>query len=492
MEIRKVLIANRGEIAVRVIRTCRELGIRTIAVYSDVDRYSLHVKLADEAHYIGPPEPSKSYLNIDAIIKLAKKLGVDAIHPGYGFLAENPEFAKKCIEEGIVFIGPPPRIHECLGDKLRARKLATEIGVPVPPGSFKPLTPDEAVEMAEKIGYPVIVKPAGGGGGIGMQVARDEKELKRAVTYASELSRKYFGREEVYIEKYFTNAKHIEVQIAGDGRGNIIHYFERECSVQRRYQKVIEETPSPILTEERGQRLFNYAIKIARALNYENLGTVEFVYDLDSDEFYFLEVNTRIQVEHPITEEVTGIDLVKDQIYIAWCRELPHSQNEISRRGHAIEFRIYGEDPLTYIPQTGRVEYLELPGGPGVRIDLGVTVGQQVTQHYDTLLMKLIVWGRTRAEAIARGTRALKELKILGIKVNTPLHRAVLKTRDFIEGRYTTTLLSRNDVRELVMNEIELWNNELKTKTPTYKSKSTQIVITDRWVLTKYLVELLT
>ncbi|MCF6248351.1 MAG: acetyl-CoA carboxylase biotin carboxylase subunit [Desulfobacula sp.] len=416
----KILIANRGEIALRVINTCREMGIKTVAVYSDVDKKAAHVIFSDEAIYLGPSEPSLSYLNMDAIIAAAKQTNARAIHPGYGFLSENHEFAQRCRDEGIVFIGPSPKAIKNLGDKITSRKIMEKSGVPITPG----LTCCEddlgvLTNTAKKIGYPVLVKATAGGGGKGIRIVHSSDQIEEAVASASREALKAFGNAEVYLEKFFTKARHIEFQILADQHGNTIHLFERECSIQRRHQKIIEETPSLILTPELRQEMGTAAIKAATASNYENAGTVEFLLD-ENNHFYFLEINTRLQVEHPITEMTTGVDLVKHQIEIAAGNRLTLKQEDICSRGHAIECRIYAEDPeRDFLPCPGKIEFMKEPTGPGIRNDCGVYPGVEVPMEYDPILSKLIVHAETRDQAISKMIKALQDYIILGIK--TPI-----------------------------------------------------------------------
>ncbi|RLE83494.1 MAG: acetyl-CoA carboxylase biotin carboxylase subunit [Thermoprotei archaeon] len=440
----KILIANRGEIAVRIIRTAKDMGIKTVAVYSDADRDSPHAFLADEKHYIGPSEPLKSYLNIEKIVEVAKKAEAEAVHPGYGFLSQNPQFARRLEEEGITFIGPPPEVQEKVGHKLKARKFFSSRGIPVVPGTLEPVSLEDAVEEAERIGYPVLIKPAGGGGGIGMSVAWSKDELERGLQRASQLAKSAFSVDEVYLEKYLPKAKHIEVQILGDLYGNIIHLFERECSVQRRYQKVIEETPSPAIDEEESKTLYDYAVKAAKESNYVNAGTFEFLFDLEERKFYLLEVNSRIQVEHPITEAITGVDIVKEQIKIAAGERL---NLEVKRHGHAIEARVYAEDPLNgFAPSPGLITKLQMPSGPWIRVDSGVYEGTEVPPYYDPLIMKVVSWGRSREEARYRIIRALEETLIEGVKTNLGLLKEILSHHEFIKGSYTTSFLEKSNV----------------------------------------------
>lgn len=443
----KILIANRGEIAVRVIRTAKELGITTVAIYSDADKEALHKLLADEAYYVGKPEPKESYLNIEKIIKIAKKANVEAIHPGYGFLSQVPEFARRVEEEGLTFIGPPDEVHKVTGDKIGARRLMYENGIPIIPGSLEPVTLDDALNIADKVGFPVIIKPVMGGGGIGMSVCWNEKELENAIEKASKLASSAFGKAEVYVEKYFPRAKHIEVQILADRHGNVIHLFERECSIQRRFQKLIEEAPSPVLDEEKRERITKYAVKVAKVIHYVNAGTVEFLYVPDLDKFFFLEVNSRIQVEHPITEMITGIDIVEEQFWIAAGYKLRYSQNEITKKGHAIEARINAEDPYNnFVPSPGLIKQYLPPSGFGVRVDGGVYQGYVVPPYYDPLIAKLIVWAPTREKAIKRMLRALDEFIIEGIKTNIPMHKVILQDEVFIKGTYTTRFIYNRDI----------------------------------------------
>ncbi|HDD63913.1 MAG TPA: acetyl-CoA carboxylase biotin carboxylase subunit [Thermoprotei archaeon] len=445
---KKVLVANRGEIAVRIIRTLKDLSIKSVAVYSDADRRALHVLLADESYYIGSSTPSESYLNIERIIDVAKRSNAEAIHPGYGFLSQNPLFAERCEEEGIVFIGPGSDVQKLTGDKVAARNTAIDSGVPVVPGTREALTSEEEVlDFAEKIGYPVILKPALGGGGIGMKVCYSEEELLNNFRYSRKLAESAFGKSEIYLEKYFPKARHIEVQILADKHGNVIHLFERECSIQRRFQKVIEETPSPALSEDERKRVTELAVKMARAVKYVNAGTVEFIFDPDSRNFYFLEVNSRIQVEHPITEMVTGVNIVEEQLYIAAGYELRYSQNEILRRGCSIEARINAEDPYSnFTPSPGLIQEYREPSGFGVRVDSGVYAGYSVPPYYDPLIAKLIVWAGNRRKAIKRLMNALKEYVIGGIKTNIPLHLTVLNHPMFIKGDYGTRFLYEHNI----------------------------------------------
>ena len=438
---RKVLVANRGEIALRVMRACRELGIATVAVYSEADATAPHVRYADEARCIGPAVATRSYLNIDALIQAARETGAEAVHPGYGFLAENAAFARACRDAGLVFIGPSPEAIELMGDKAAARRLAREAGVPIVPGTAETVSPEEALAAAEEIGFPLMVKAAAGGGGRGIRVVERREDLASAVTTAAREAQAAFGDGALYLERYLSRPRHIEVQVLGDGCGNVVHLFERECSIQRRRQKLLEEAPSPALTPELRDRICGAAVRLARAAGYASAGTVEFLLDQDG-QFYFLEMNTRIQVEHPVTELVTGVDLVKEQLRVAAGEPLRWRQEELTMRGHAIEFRINAEDPdKGFFPSPGVIERLELPGGPGVRVDHALSVGYEVPPYYDSLIAKLIVWGADREEALARGRRALDELVVEGIATTVPFHRQLLDDPAVIAADYHVQFL---------------------------------------------------
>ena len=441
-KIKKVLVANRGEIAVRIIRALKELGIVSVAVYSDADRDALHVIHADEVEYIGPPEPLKSYLDIEKIISAAKKHNADAIHPGYGFLAENPEFAQAVLDAGLIFIGPKPETIRLLGNKVESRQKLVDAGVPLIPGMLATgLSMEEYKKEAEKIGYPVMIKAAAGGGGKGMRIVYSPDKLEAAISAAQREAKSAFGDESVYIEKYIENPRHIEIQILGDKFGNYVHLFERECSIQRRHQKIIEETPSGALTMEKRMEMGETAIRVAKTVGYESAGTVEFLFDKHGN-FYFLEVNTRIQVEHPITEMVTCRDLVKEQINIAEGNPLSFKQEELSQHGHAIECRIYAEDPeKDFMPSPGKIIFVSEPAGPGIRVDSGIYSGVEVPPYYDPILSKLIVWGRDREEARRRMIEALKNYVILGIKTNIPYLIDILEHPEFIKGNTFTTFI---------------------------------------------------
>ena len=442
---RRILIANRGEIAVRVIRACREMGIEAVAVYSDADARALHATLADRAVHIGPPAPSESYLSIDAILAAARDSGAEAIHPGYGFLSENADFARACEEAGIQFIGPPADAIDRMGSKIAARILAESAGVPVVPGHTPADQSDATIaDAARRIGFPVLLKPSEGGGGIGMKVVRDEASLLPSIAQARREATAAFGDGTLYIERLVERPRHVEIQVLADHHGNVIHLFERECSIQRRHQKVIEETPSVALTPALRHRMGEAAVAAARAAGYRNAGTVEFLLDGAGDEadFYFLEMNTRLQVEHPVTEAVTGIDLVRAQIAVAAGDPLPWSQAQLSQRGHAIEVRVYAEDPAHHdLPQAGRLLLYREPMMPGIRIDAGVVEGGEVTVHYDPMIAKLIAWGETREAARRRALVALRNYPILGIRTNIAMLRALLEHPRFITGELDTGFL---------------------------------------------------
>ena len=440
---KKILVANRGEIAVRVIRACKELGVRSVAVHSEVDKDSLHVRLADEHLCIGPADPALSYCNIPNILSATEITACDAIHPGYGFLAENAHFAEVCESIGVKFIGPTSENIGTMGDKAKARDMMSRHGLPVLPGSEGEITTEqEAAEVAAKIGYPVIIKASAGGGGRGMRVANKEDELAHAFQAARAEANAAFGNQSVYVERYFLEPRHIEVQILADERGRTIYLGERDCSVQRRYQKLLEETPSPAVDDRLRRELGRVAVEAAQAVRYRNAGTVEFLLDKER-RFYFMEMNTRIQVEHPITEEVTGIDLVKEQIKIAAGQPLSWRQQDVKMIGHSIECRINAECPDTFTPCAGLITRCRPPGGPGVRVDTAIESGSVITSHYDSLIAKLIVHGLTREEALARMRRALDECVVEGIKTTIPLHRRILDDPDFQKGRFSTAFLER-------------------------------------------------
>jgi pyruvate carboxylase subunit A len=451
----KILIANRGEIAIRIMRACRELGISSVAVYSEADKNALFAKYADEAVFIGPSPSSQSYLNIDSIIKAAQETGAEAIHPGYGFLSENTNFARACEKNGIVFIGPPSSAIDAMGSKIAARQTMKNAGVPIVPGIEEGISdPDEAAAIADDIGYPVILKPAAGGGGIGMKIVDGRDDLRPALNYAQTVAKSAFGDDTVYIEKYLTEPRHIEFQIMADKAGRTIYVSDRECSIQRRHQKLIEESPSPVMTPELRERMGSIAVKAAKAIGYVSAGTVEFMYSLG--DFYFLEMNTRLQVEHPITEMVTGVDLAKEQILIASGEDLGYSQNDIQIRGWAIECRINAEDPLNdFMPSPGRIKRYRSPGGPGIRVDSGVYTGYVIPPYYDSLISKLVAHGKDRKEAIARMERALYEYIIVGVQTNIIFHKAVLRNERFRRGDINTHFIKEENIIEAVKGVAE-------------------------------------
>lgn len=442
---KKILIANRGEIAIRVTRACRELGISSVAVFSDADRDSLHVFLADEAYHIGPSPSKESYLNYKKIIEVAKEAGVDAVHPGYGFLSENTVFAKALEEAGITFIGPTVANIESMGDKLSAKALMTKAGVPTVPGSDGGVeTVEEAESIAKKIGLPIIIKASAGGGGKGMRVVREMEELESSFRACRSEGQNYFANPTVYIEKFINDPKHIEIQVFGDKHNNHVHLFERECSVQRRHQKIIEECPSPSVPPEVRTKMGDAAVRAAKQINYVGAGTIEFIFDNKTKEFYFMEMNTRLQVEHPITEIVTGFDLVKEQIYVAAGKKLSFRQEDIRQKGHAIEARVCAEDPTTYKPHPGVIRACRHPQGPFMRVDSYAYPGYEVPIFYDPMIAKVIAWGDTREEATDRLQRALSEFVITGIKTNIVLHKTILAHPKFKDGSYTTQFLEKN------------------------------------------------
>ncbi|RPI90387.1 MAG: acetyl-CoA carboxylase biotin carboxylase subunit [Chloroflexi bacterium] len=436
----KVLVANRGEIAVRIIRACRELGIDTVAVYSEADRSALHVRYADEAYLLGPAPSRESYLRVDKLLEIARKCGADAVHPGYGFLAERDDFARTCEEAGIAFIGPKPSSIAAMGDKAKARATVIKAGVPVVPGTegMGSMTDEELLAAAPQIGFPLLVKATAGGGGKGMREVKSLEEMAGLLQSARREAESSFGNGNVYLEKLLEGARHVEIQILADTYGNVIHLGERECSLQRRHQKLLEEALSPAVDEKLRQTMGAVAVKAAKAVDYVNAGTIEFLLDKDEN-FYFLEMNTRLQVEHPVTEMITGVDIVKEQIRIARGRTLSYKQEDIKFNGHAIECRINAEDPYNnFMPSTGRITHSLLPTGPGVRVDTGVYPGFEITPFYDPMIAKLIVWGETRAQAILRMRRALEEYRIIGVKTNIPFHQTMMDSHRFMGGQYDT------------------------------------------------------
>lgn len=440
--LKKVLIANRGEIACRVVRACQKLNMKTVAVYSEADKDAMHVQMADEAYLIGPPPVQQSYLQIEKIIQVAKDVKVDAIHPGYGLLSENTKFAKECQKEGIVFIGPSPEVIETMGDKVAARQTMKEAGLPVIPGMENGTEDVETlVRQAETIGYPVMLKAAAGGGGIGMERAANEAELRKVFEGNKKRAESFFGNGTLYLEKLIENARHIEIQILADEYGNVVHLGERDCSVQRRNQKVIEESPSPFMSEATRQKMGEAAVQAAKHMGYTNAGTMEFLVDPDEN-FYFLEMNTRLQVEHPVTEEVTGVDIVEWQLRIASGERIPFSQDDIAMSGHALEARIYAEDPNTFFPSPGTISALSVPEGEGLRHECGVTSGSTVTPYYDPMIAKFIVSKATRKETIAAMKTALREYRVEGIKTNIPMLLDVLSHDQFQQGKATISFVS--------------------------------------------------
>lgn len=458
----KVLVANRGEIAIRVMRACRELNIETVAIYSTPDKNALHVKYADEAFFVGEAHPSKSYLNMDRIVDIAQKSGVEAIHPGYGFLAENYHFGELCDKEGLVFIGPTWQTIKAMGSKLASKHMMEDSGVPVLPYTPEGVTSiDKAKKIAGEIGYPVIVKASSGGGGIGMQIVENESDLEEAINKGMRIAESAFGDATVFIEKYLVKPRHIEFQILADQHQNCIHLYDRECSIQRRHQKLVEEAPCPIMTPELRERMTESALTVAEVSNYTNAGTVEFLYS-DGD-YFFMEMNTRLQVEHTVTELVTGIDIVRQQIAIAAGEELAYTQDDVKIRGHAIECRINAEDPLNnFTADPGKIVRYRSPGGPGIRVDSGIHMGYSIPPHYDSMISKLSVWDMNRQEAIERMHRAIYEYVILGVKTTLPLHHAIMNNKHFINGDTHTHFLQEEHIarslnRYLREEEKRMW-----------------------------------
>jgi acetyl-CoA carboxylase biotin carboxylase subunit len=455
--IKKILIANRGEIALRIIRACKELGIRSAAVYSDCDRDALHTRNADEAYHIGASNPTESYLNMDKLIKTAEKAQCQAIHPGYGFLAENAQFAKKIRSAGLIFIGPNPESLQLVGDKIAARNTVRDAGEPIIPGMIAKADALHEFDKATRdIGFPVIVKASMGGGGKGMRIVRNAEDLKQAIELGKREALSAFGDDTVYIEKYIEEPRHIEFQVLADNHGNAVHLFERECSIQRRYQKIIEESPSLALDEQLRKRMGATAIKIIKACNYNNAGTVEFLLDKEK-KFYFLEVNARIQVEHPVTELITSVDLIFEQIRVASGEKLSFKQGALLQNGHAIEARIYAEDPdNNYMPSPGKITHLIEPSGPGIRLDSGIYEGFEIPVFYDPLIAKLICWAPDRNSCIARMSRALSEYRIMGVKTILPLLENIMKDRNFTEGNLSTHFLNHFETPETKIDHEKL------------------------------------
>ncbi|KAB7708136.1 acetyl-CoA carboxylase biotin carboxylase subunit [Bacillus aerolatus] len=445
----KILIANRGEIALRIIRTCQKLRIQTVAVYSEADADSLFVRQADEAFCIGKPQVNLSYLNADEIIRVAKASGAEAVHPGYGLLSENASFAQKCIDEGLVFIGPSPSILSAMGSKIEARKTMKQAGVPIIEGVNIPLeNEEEAKEAAKSIGYPLMLKASAGGGGIGMQLVHSDEELVKAFAGNKKRAESFFGDGAMFLEKYIQKPHHIEVQILADSHGQVIPLWERECSIQRRNQKVVEEAPSPFISEETRSCMLDAAVKAAQHIGYTNAGTIEFLVDHEQN-FYFLEMNTRLQVEHPVTEEITGLDLVEEQLKVAAGERLALTREAVQRNGHAIEVRIYAEDPKTFFPSPGQITEFELPQGEGIRNECAIEAGSAVTPFYDPMIGKLIAWGATREEACTRMQAALDQFKIEGIKTNIPMLKKIVSHKQFLKGLTTTQFVEEYYLPEL-------------------------------------------
>ncbi|MEN2766328.1 acetyl-CoA carboxylase biotin carboxylase subunit [Ornithinibacillus xuwenensis] len=442
--ITKILIANRGEIASRIIKTCKKMGIQTVAVFSEADQSAPFVKMADESFLLGPPRVNESYLNVDKILSIAKKAGADAIHPGYGFLSESGSFAEKCEKAGITFIGPTSHVMDMMGSKIEARKAMKKANVPIVPGTEEAVpSAEEAVEIANDIGYPIMLKASAGGGGIGMQVVHHDDELLKAFQNNAKRAESFFGDGSMFLEKKIDDARHIEIQILADKYGEVVHLFERECSIQRRNQKVIEEAPSPFISESTRKRMGEAAVTAAKSLGYTNAGTIEFLVDKDEN-FYFLEMNTRIQVEHPITEEITGIDIVEAQINIANGKELGFQQEDLTINGHAIEARIYAEDPKTFFPSPGHITTFDIPTGDYIRLESAVTSNYDVTPFYDPMICKLIVTGNSRETAINKLSETLEYIKIEGIKTNTPLLIDIVKHEAFQTGETTTRFIEEH------------------------------------------------
>ena len=480
-KINKILVANRGEIAVRIMRTCRELDIATVAVFSEADRTSMHVRYADEAYYIGAAPSKESYLKSEKIIEVALESGSDAIHPGYGFLSENANFAKLCNDNDIIFIGPSPEVIEVMGDKIQARKTMINAEVPVVPGTTEAIADEEkAIETIKEVGLPVMIKASAGGGGKGMRLVHHEEDILSSLRGARSEALSAFGDDAVYIEKYVQSPHHIEFQVLGDQHGNVVHLFERECSIQRRHQKMVEETPSPLMTPELREQMGRHAVEAAKAVDYVGAGTIEFLVDNDLN-YYFLEMNTRLQVEHPITERVTGVDLVKQQILVAEGNVLKLKQEELQQKGHAIECRVYAEDSdNNFMPCPGRIHSITQPLGLGVRTDGYVYEGYEIPIHYDPMISKLIVWAQNRAEAIKRMERALYEYKITGVKTSLKFLERIMDSEDFVSGNYDTNFIEKNrdtlidvDTCELECQDMVIiaayidYNNRLNKVIPT-------------------------
>ena len=486
---KKVLVANRGEIAVRVIRACREMGIGTVAVYSEADRNSLHVMLASKAYHIGPAPSAESYLQIDKIIKVAKESGAEAVHPGYGFLSENADFARELKKAGLAFIGPTPENIEAMGDKLTSRQLMKQTGVPIVPGSPGPVTSiEDARKISESIGFPVIIKASAGGGGKGIRVVTNPKELPSAFRACQSEGKNYFKNDQVFIERFIQNPKHIEIQVFGDQHGNAVHLFERECSIQRRHQKLIEESPSPSVPDQVRQKMGEVAVTAIQSIKYQGAGTIEFIFDNTTKEFFFMEMNTRLQVEHPVTEMVTGIDLVKEQLLVANGKELSFKQEDIIQKGHAIELRICAEDPIHFTPSPGVIRRCRQSQGPFIRIDGYAYPGYEIPIYYDPMIAKLIAWGSTRKECIKRLEGALAEFMLTGVKSNIVLHKNVLSHKKFLDGSYTTqfidTEIAGKKQRELftyVDDEVFLISAAIEAFQHGQTKNINQLKLSSRW-----------
>ena len=459
----KLLIANRGEIAIRIMRACRELDIDTVAIYSDADKNALHVKYADEAFHVGEAHPSKSYLNMERILDIAKKSGAEAIHPGYGFLAENYRFAKLCLDDNVIFVGPRWKTIKAAGSKIDSKKMMKDKAVPVIPGTEGGIkTIDEAKKVALEIGYPVIVKASAGGGGIGMQIVQDEKSLEDAIAASQRIAQSAFGDATVFIEKYLIKPRHIEFQVLADEHGNAVHLYERECSIQRRHQKLVEEAPCSIMTPELRSHMAQSALKVVEASGYTNAGTVEFLYS--NGNYYFMEMNTRLQVEHTITEFITGVDIVKQQLAVAAGDTLPFEQKDLSIRGHAIECRINAEDPTNnFSADPGKIVRYRSPGGPGIRIDSGIHMGYTISPIYDSMIAKLCAWDSTRHDVIKRMRRAISEYIILGVKTTLPLHYAIMNNQQFVNGNTHTHFLEE----EHILNTLDRYARDEETRMQT-------------------------
>lgn len=493
-KIKKILIANRGEITLRVIRTAKEMGIKTVAIYSEADRNALHVKYADEAVCIGPPPSSESYLLGDKIIEICKQLNVDAIHPGYGFLSENAEFSKNVTDAGLIFIGPSPKAIEVMGDKLAAKAAVSKYDIPMVSGTDKAITDiPEAKKLAEGIGYPILIKASAGGGGKGMRVVENTNEFEEQMNRAISEAKSAFGDGSVFIEKYITSPKHIEFQIIGDQHGNIVHLFDRECSIQRRHQKVIEEAPSPILTDEIREKMGEAAVNVAKSCNYYGAGTVEFIMD-ENLNFFFLEMNTRLQVEHPVTEEITGIDLVRQQIKIAEGEKLEFRQEDIKMRGHSIECRVYAEDPANnFLPDIGTLKTYVRPQGPGIRVDDGFEEGMDIPIYYDPMIAKLVSYADTRELAINRMIRAIEEYTITGIQTTLPFCKYTLNHEEFRSGKFDTNFVKKHftpeklnapkneDKKNIAAILAVKFVSEMKHKTTTVNLKNGEDRLTNKW-----------